>query len=156
MTDNYNKKPPIWGRYLFTGYNYTISDMTPPCNIRLRPDNDPFVGIKSVPKRRMWLFLYNVGKGRFFNKSELAKGLDLTNAVAGRCIYSLKQDGIIDYSYFPGLGYCLEYVRPVEFMNYEITWGCPFGFKNESLTCSNCLFLDSCHITKKTLEEHYE
>ena len=138
------------------GMNYTyrtdsLADIFPVCNLVTLPV-DPYCNIKSIPKRRMWIFLSRVGKGRFFSKGELAKRLGMTNAVAGRVLYSLKQDGIINYTYYANRGFCLGSVRPIYFEDHQIAWGCPFGFRSESLDCENCMFLEECRLKKAVLE----
>lgn len=145
------KKHPHVGGMTFTYAIDSLSDIYPVCNLSTHP-GDPYCNIKSIPKRRMWIFLYRVGKGRFFTKAELAKQLGLTNAVAGRVLYGLKQDGIINYTYFTNKGFCLSFVMPIDFNNRQIAWGCPFGFRSETLDCENCLFcLNDCRIKEALL-----
>lgn len=148
------KEAPFRGNYIFTGYITSLSDITPPCNLRVQP-KDPFQTIKSIEKRRMWIFLHNVhlvGNVEFFKKEELARILGLSNAVAGRLLYSLKQDGIIEYKYYQGQGYCLEFVKHIEYDNYNLSWACPFGFKSGSYYgCERCLFLDQCQMSVKKM-----
>lgn len=157
--DLFEKEAPFRGNYLFIGSSDILSGITPPCNIRISPYRDPFLGIKSIDKRRMWLFLYDVGKGSnagkggFFLLSNLAEKLELTESKAGSCLRNLRKDGIVDYVYFCGKGYCLKYVRPIDFKNLYMSWGCPFGFRSEWLDCENCLFLGNCHFQTIKMEE---
>lgn len=108
-----------------------------PCNISVSDSEDTpiFHGIQSIPKRRVMIYLQQIGVGKFVTKKSVASDLKLSQAVAGRCLYSLKQDGVIDYQYYCHTGYyitnILEFDKPVH---------CPFGFAE----CYLCLFRITC------------
>ena len=111
---------------------------------------DVFDGVKSISKRLVWFHLFYVGAGHFVTKSSVAKDLGLKQSVVGRCLYSLKMDGKIDYTYYCNNGYLIQNVSKIEFDNFHVEAGCPYGFPTDHMTdsCARCLFMRNCRRTE--------
>lgn len=109
-----------------------------PCKLRVTDleNFDLFQGVRSINKRTVWFYLWHAGTGSFVTKASIAKDLRLSQSVVGRCLYSLKMDGIVDYQYFTGQGYYITKVMKIDYSNFDVQPSCPFGFKD----CDSCLF----------------
>ena len=120
-----------------------VHDKTAFCNIEVLGNTDPFNGVKSVFKRILWMYLFNVGAGKLVTLQSISEDLNEDNLeYLYKCLFSLKRRGIVNYAHYPRIGYLIQSVSKIHFEDYGLEFGCPYGFADGS--CNHCLFAQNC------------